>query len=287
MLTLPLASEVIMKRSSLLIVGLLLLTACANPTPAAPVSESTTAPLVEIQVSSPDAVVASAEVEPAQVSHLGFTISALVKEIPVSEGDEVQAGDVLMLLNTPDLEYAVIAAEADFNARSQTAQLQKAEKVLYVDPNTGKKSWYSLPREVYLKAQAQADQSKASWDSALATLAQATLSAPFDGTVVDIAVIPGELVQSNQIVLTLADLKNFQITTTDLSERDIARVKIGQNVDVYVEALDMTITGKVIRISPIADNVGGDVVYPVTIALDEQPDGLLWGMSAEVEIQTK
>jgi hypothetical protein len=29
------------------------------------------------------------------------------------------------------------------------------------------------------------------------------------------------------------------------------------------------------------------VVYPVTIELDEQPEGLLWGMSAEVEIETK
>jgi len=29
------------------------------------------------------------------------------------------------------------------------------------------------------------------------------------------------------------------------------------------------------------------VVYPVTIELDQQPAGLLWGMSAEVKIQTK
>ena len=275
-----------MKRLLLLPVGLLMLTACASPTPV--VSIETAAPVEEeVQVSSPDAVIASAEVEPAQVTHLGFTISALVKEIPVSEGDLVTAGDVLMTLNTPDLEYAVISAEADFNARTQEAILQKADKVLYVNPNTGKKSWYSLPNEVFRKAQARADQSKAVWDSATATLAQSTLTAPFDATVVDLAVIPGELVQVNQVVLTLADLDHFQITTTDLSERDIARVKIGQSVNVYIEALDQTLTGKVIRISPISETVGGDVVYPVTIELDEQAEGLLWGMSAEVEIATK
>ncbi|MBI2333341.1 MAG: biotin/lipoyl-binding protein, partial [Chloroflexi bacterium] len=128
MLISALASEAAMKRLLLLSVGLLLLTACASPTPVAPVSEPTAVPLVEIYISSPDAVVASAVVEPAQVSNLGFTISALVKEIPVHEGDVVQAGDVLMTLNTPELEYAVIAAEADFNARSQAAQLQKADK---------------------------------------------------------------------------------------------------------------------------------------------------------------
>jgi HlyD family secretion protein len=35
------------------------------------------------------------------------------------------------------------------------------------------------------------------------------------------------------------------------------------------------------------ETVGGDVTYKVTIELDEQPAGLRWGMSAEVEIQAE
>lgn len=274
-----------MKRTFLILIGLLMLTACASPTPAALVP--TAAPVENIPMTSSDVVVASAEVEPAHVSQIAFTISALVKEIPISEGDLVKAGDTLIVLNTPDLEYAVIAAEADFNARSQAAELQKADKVLYVDPDTGVKRWYSLPHEVLEKAQAIANQAKASWDSAEANLAQATLTAPFDGTVVDIAITPGELVQVNQVVLVLADLSDLQVTTTDLSERDIVRVQPGQSVEVYIEALNETVAGKVVRISPIAEDVGGDVVYPVTIELENQPDGLLWGMTAEVQIKTK
>jgi RND family efflux transporter MFP subunit len=286
MLKLAWASEAGMKRTLFLLAGLLLLTACASPAPAE--SAATAAPTEEeVTFSSPDVVIASADVEPTQVSHLGFTLSALVKEVAVAEGDLIKAGDTLMVLNTPDLEYAVISAEANYNARAQAAQLQKADKVLYVDPNTGKRSWYSLPREVFLKAQAQADQAKAAWDTASATFAQSTLTAPFDGVVVDVAVIPGELVQANQVVITIADLNNLQITTTDLSERDIVRVKLGHSVSIYIEALDVTLSGKVVEISPKSETVGGDVVFPVTIELDEQPDGLMWGMSAEVEISTK
>ena len=85
----------------------------------------------------------------------------------------------------------------------------------------------------------------------------------------------------------VGDLARMQIKTTDLSERDVPAVQIGQTANVYIEALDVTVTGKVMQISPISETVGGDVVYPVTIELDEQPEGLLWGMSAEVEIQTK
>lgn len=274
-----------MKRRILLFMGMLLLAACANPAPSEPLP--TTQPVEVPSVSTSDVVIASAEIQPAHVSQLGFTISALVKEISVKEGDAVQAGGVLMTLNTPDLEYAVIAAENDYNARALAAQLQKAERVLYVDPNTGMRRWYAIPNEVYLKAKSKADQSKAVWDTAVANLAQSTLTAPFDATVVDIAVLPSELVQVNQVVITLADLTKLQVTTTDLSERDIARIKIGQSATIHIEALDATVTGKVIRISPIADTVGGDVVFPITIELDKQPEGLLWGMSAEVEIQTK
>lgn len=272
-----------MKR--LLVIGLLALTACASQ-PTATAAEPALPTVEAVSVQTPGVVVASAEAEPGQVSQLSFTMSALVKEIPVKEGDAVKTGDALVVLNTPELEYNIAATEADFKARSQAAELQRAEKVLYVDPDNGRKSWYSLPREVYLKALARADVAKAQWDSALANLAQATLTAPFDGTVVDISVVPGELVQPNQLVLTIADLDHMQITTTDLSERDVARVSLGQKVNIRIEALDQTVSGSVIRISPIAETVGGDVVFPVTIQLDEQVAGLLWGMSAEVEIQT-
>ena len=274
-----------MKRTFFMLASLLMLAACASPAPVA--TPSSSAPVIDAPVLNQDAVIASADVVPAQVVELGFTVSAMVKEIPVNEGDLVNAGDVLMTLSVPELEYAVIAAESDYNARALAAELQKADKVLYVDPNTGKKSWYSLPREVYLKAVAKADQAKASWDSALASLAQATLTSPITGTVMDVQAIPGELVQTNQIVITLASLDHLQITTTDLSERDIARVQVGQSVNITVEALNETLTGKVLRISPTSENVGGDVVFPVTIELDQKVDGLLWGMSAEVEIQTK
>lgn len=269
----------------ILFIGLLALTACASPAPVA--AETAAAPIENIPAESSDSVVASARVKPAQVSQLSFTISALVKEIPVKEGDAVKAGDTLMVLSAPELEYAVLAAEANFKARSQAAELQKADKVLYVDPDTGRKEWHSLPREVYLKALAEADAAKAGWDSALANLAQTLLTAPFDGTVVDIAVVPGETARANQIALTLADLDHLQIVAADLSERDIVRVKIGQSVNVAIEALGAAFPGKVIRISPRADILGGDVVFPVVIALDEQPEGLLWGMSAEVEIAVR
>jgi len=71
-----------------------------------------------------------------------------------------------------------------------------------------------------------------------------------------------------------------------MSERDIARVQIGDAASVYIEALGQTFNGKVVDIARISETVGGDVVFKVTIELDEQPAGLRWGMSTEVRVQS-
>jgi multidrug resistance efflux pump len=94
-------------------------------------------------------------------------------------------------------------------------------------------------------------------------------------------VLPG------QVVLTLADLTQLQVETTDLSERDVAGVQVGQAATVYVEALNQDIPGQVARISPLANTVGGDVVYTVVVDLNEHPEALRLGMSVEVEITTE
>ncbi len=64
------------------------------------------------------------------------------------------------------------------------------------------------------------------------------------------------------------------------------RVQIGQTANIFIEALNQEFPGKVIEISRISSTVGGDVVFKVTMDLNEQPQGLLWGMSADVKIET-
>jgi HlyD family secretion protein len=134
-------------------------------------------------------------------------------------------------------------------------------------------------------AKAAIAQAQAALEAARATLDEATLRAPFSGTVARLEVSPGETVMPGQVVLVLADLSRLQVVTTDLSERDVEQVSVGQQATVYVEALNTEIGGQVAGIASQANTAGGDMVYKVTIELDEQPPGLRWGMSAEVEIK--
>ncbi len=123
-------------------------------------------------------------------------------------------------------------------------------------------------------------------EAARSSLADSEIRAPFSGTVIDIPINSGAVVSPGQILLTLADLDHFQVTTTDLSERDINQVRIGQSAEILIEGLEVTIEGTVMEIGLQAETIGGDVVYPVTVSLSEVPENTRWGMSVEVVIDT-
>lgn len=234
-------------------------------------------------VSAQDSVTASAVIVPARVAQLGLLISGIAKDVPVKEGDSIQAGQTLLVLDSPELEFAVIEAEAALRSAQAYADLQKYRRV----ENKRKGQIYKdvIPAVYRQRADARVQQAQVTLELAQINLAESTLTAPFNGTVASLAVIPGEYIEADQAIVTLATLDSLQLETTDLTERDITKVKLDMPVDIFIEALNEHFPGKVIGISPRADSIGGDVVFKVTIAFDQQPKNLLWGMTAEVSIE--
>ncbi|GAB4541931.1 MAG: hypothetical protein Fur002_11260 [Anaerolineales bacterium] len=252
----------------------LILASCGiSPSGSAP--QPTLAATQTPQAATPlNVVIASAEAQPAQEAQIAAPISAPIQEIFVQEGDAVKAGDLLMTLYAPDLAGQVTQAEL----AEQAAELEFQYWIPYR---------HDRPPERKQQAQAEWDQKKMSLEVARANFAQTSLYAPFDGVVISLPVQAGEYAQAGRALLRLADTAHMQIVTTDLSERDILQVKTGQPVSVYFDALNVSVSGKVVRIAPQSQTVGGDVVFPVFIELDQPQEDLRWGMSAEVEIQTE
>jgi RND family efflux transporter MFP subunit len=219
-----------------------------------------------------NAVSASAFVVPARTAELSFANVGRVKAVNVKVGDQVKAEQPLVELDTTLLEAKVREAEANL----AVAQVQ-VDYLKRIGTD-----------EVHLEsAQAEVDRAQALLDSANTTLAtQSTLVAPFDGTIVSVDISPAETVVPGGVIITLGDLSRYQVETKDLSERDVPRVQIGQAAHVFIESLNQEFPGKVVDISRISSTVGGDVVFKVTIDLDQQPEGLLWGMSADAKIET-
>lgn len=228
-------------------------------------------------------VQASAIVVPAREARLSFVIAGMVETVQIKEGDRVQAGQAIATLDTTEMEFDIISAKAALTSAEMDAQIQNQRRRRF-NSSTFSFEYVSPPAEKILEADSKIEQMRAALEATKATLAQGTLVTPFDGTVVEVDVAPGEYVRPAQVVIVIADLQNTQLETTDLSELNVAAVKVGQPASVYVEALDNTFPGKVTSISPISNTLGGDVVFKVTIQLDEQPKELLWGMSADVKI---
>jgi len=264
-------------------VFILVIASCSPASTATPIP---TLSLDAADTSASSRVKAAAVVVPAQESHLSFVISGLVTDVTVAEGDQVQAGQALVQLDTSALEYDVISAEAALTMAKFDAKMQRQRDKKF-DLRTFKIVHVSPPAEKILKADSKVEQSRLALEVAKASLAQGTLVAPFGGTVVEVKIAPGEYVQPAQVVIVIVNLEDLQIETTDLSELNIAAVQIGQPAKVFIEALNEDFTGRVTAISPISNTIGGDVVFKVTIQLDEHPKSLLWGMSADVEIKVE
>jgi RND family efflux transporter MFP subunit len=215
---------------------------------------------------------ASAIVVPVQKIELSFPLSGAVKTVEVTEGDSVTTGQTLVTLETAILEARVKEAEAKVvTVQTQLTYLKR----------TG------TSQERLDAAQANIDSAQAAVDIAKAQLAQAVLTAPLDGTITSVNISPAEFANPGQIVIVMGDLSHFRIETTDMSEKDVPALKIGQSATVFIDALNQEFSGKVVDIARFSETVGGDVVFKVTIELDDQPNGLRWGMSAEVNIETK
>ncbi|HMD88366.1 MAG TPA: efflux RND transporter periplasmic adaptor subunit [Anaerolineaceae bacterium] len=113
------------------------------------------------------------------------------------------------------------------------------------------------------------------------------LRAPFDGTVVSNSLKVGEFVSpAAPAPVTIADLSDYEVKTTDLTELNVVNIKIGSRCQITFDAIpDLTLNGTVDKINQFGVNKQGDITYTVTIKLDKQDPRLLWNMTASVNFQ--
>jgi multidrug efflux pump subunit AcrA (membrane-fusion protein) len=137
-------------------------------------------------------------------------------------------------------------------------------------------------------AEAGIAQAQTALDAAMLALDRTEVRAPFAGTVGSLDARVGELIVACQPLVTLGDLTTLRVETTDLDEIDVAKVAIGQQVDVSFDALpEQVFAGTITRISPMAAPGSGGVNYTVVIKLDEVDPAVRWGMTAFVDIQVE
>jgi multidrug efflux pump subunit AcrA (membrane-fusion protein) len=196
------------------------------------------------------------------------------EDLDIANYNMAAAESFLRQMQEGDPDQLQIAEAQLWAATAQRDAAQAALDLLLAQP---------LPEDLAV-AEAQVEQAQAALDAAMAEQAQATMRAPFTGTITALHIRESEWVAPGQTVAVLANLSELQVRTTDLNEIDVSQVTVGNTVTVTFDALPAeVVTGVVTRIAPRSAE-GAGVNYTVTIELDELPSALRWGMTAFVDI---
>lgn len=108
--------------------------------------------------------------------------------------------------------------------------------------------------------------------------------APFAGTLLAVPARVGDSLLPGAAIAVVGDLTALRIETTDLDEYVLPRVRVGQLVEITVDALpDRRIFGRVTAVSRIDQpGSGGRRQYPVYVALPGGENELQPGMGVQL-----
>jgi multidrug resistance efflux pump len=123
-------------------------------------------------------------------------------------------------------------------------------------------------------------------EAAEAGLAAFSVIAPFDGVVADLNAKLGGSINAGESAVTIADFSQWLVQTTDLTEIDVVNLTEGQPVTVTLDAIpDQELSGEILSIGQTFAENQGDVVYEVTILLNDTLPNMRWGMTAAVNFE--
>lgn len=136
-------------------------------------------------------------------------------------------------------------------------------------------------------SKASLDQSESQLAAAQKAVDNYTLTAPFAGTVLGINVYLNELVTPGLWAVSVGDISQWIVETSDLSELDVINIHPGDQVEVVADALPgITMHGVVDQINSVPDPLSGaDITYEVRIRMTEVDPSVRWGMTVAVTFQ--
>ena len=148
---------------------------------------------------------------------------------------------------------------------------------------------YDLKVAAASAAQIASDQAavltaQTSVDSATTALQYATLVAPEAGVISAVNLTAGVAAPSGDAITMQSSALQ---AVASASEGDVGSLKPGMPATVVVSATGSSITAKLLSISPVAAGGSGSsvVTYQIVVSLDQQPAGVLAGMTAQVTIR--
>lgn len=244
--------------------------------------EVSAAPLTATPVVTPIEVTGTATA--IRVAEIGSPLAARVEAIAVVEGQRVEEGDLLVRLDDQQARLQASQAAAAASAAEVQADLAAAERAR-LGP-LAERGTIAPSRLDQLAAQADAAEANAraarsaTW-AAQRLVVDTKVTAPFAGTVVDVAVELGELPMRAPYLVRLVDLSTLEVTAR-VHARELAHLAVGDPIVATFPDLERTVEGELGRLGREIDPATRTVEV---VAQIQNPDGAIpSGIFAEIRI---
>ena len=257
-------------------------------------------------------VTAAGHLQARETVKVSSNVTGDLLDLSVKEGDQVKQGQVLgqidkRLYETQVAQYRGTVASAkaaiaqiDVAVGQDKRDLARVQKLvderLASAADLDKATSQLKMDEGRLASQKElVAQSVGQLETALYNLSRATLTAPIDGTILELSHKVGERIRgsdfSEDVVMLMGGLSDMEVKA-EVGEHEVVAVHVGDETVVEIDAIpDKQFKVHVVAVGKNAQikNPGTDAevtTFFVRVGLDVPPEGALPGMSSAVSIST-
>lgn len=198
-----------------------------------------------------------------------------VREVLVREGEAVQLGQVLVKMDSADYEARLAQARgglAAAQAQLDIAKQARDNNKTLLDKTFISKNAYDNSSNQYAIAAANVDTAKGAVEVAQKALADTVIRAPIAGLISSRSVQPGEKVSADNRLLDVVDLRVLEMEAP-VPTQDIAKIKLGQSVQLKIEGVTGAVLGKVSRINPATTTGSRSIMAYIQVANTDGAQG--------------
>lgn len=226
----------------------------------------------------------SGSLDPEWQAQVAAKVDGRLEKVYVHEGDHVEKGQVLAILEQMDTDANLLSAKGSFldaqtSLRKAETDLARYEK-LYA---TGAVSQqvvddYRFARD---NAAAKLEAARGSLQGMESKAAGTVVTAPADGIVAKRFYQEGYYAKAGTPLFAIADISMLK-TTIHIPEGQVTGVKVGNEADIALPAYPgKKLVGKITRIAPVADLPAHTFAAEVSV---DNSEGLLAGVYANVSL---
>jgi len=237
---------------------------------------------------------ANGVIEPLVIVDVKSKAGGVITQMPVETGTHVNPGDLIVQIDTRDVQNKYNSAAAALSAAQQKLTLADADKKRNDDLFKARVITAQEHDQVavnYETANANLVNAKANLDLAKQALDEATVHAPQEGTIITKNVAVGTVIASatgsvsgGTTIVQMADLSTVRIRAL-FNETDIGNVRPGEPANVTVDAYpDRRFGGSVEKIEPQAVIQQNVTMFPVLVNLQNAEGLLRPGMNGQVAV---